>query len=164
VKFNRYHTSNRSNTRNSWSSMAGLIPSCVFYVNDAQETTLSVIKVNWNSPNTRLATLFLEAVTLCLGTTSIDTSGDSGTSTLETYYSNFIARQLCAQKCLKYRKSQYWHADHFVAPKHNDPRYHYPIFFSNTDYIKHKIHLIWYETCMCICFSTILQRRPTCIY
>jgi len=38
----------------------------------------------------------------------IDTSYDSGTSTLETYYSNFIARQLCAQKCLKYRKSLYW--------------------------------------------------------
>jgi len=35
---------------------------------------------------------------------------DSGTSTLETYYSNFIARQLYAQKCLKYRKSQYWQA------------------------------------------------------
>jgi len=34
----------------------------------------------------------------------IDSSGTSGTSTLETYYSNFIARQLYAQKCLKYRK------------------------------------------------------------
>jgi len=37
----------------------------------------------------------------------IDTSCDSGISTLETYYSNFIGRQLYAQKCLKYRKSQY---------------------------------------------------------
>jgi len=33
---------------------------------------------------------------------------DSGISMLETYYSNFIARQLNAQKCLKYKKSQYW--------------------------------------------------------
>jgi len=32
----------------------------------------------------------------------------SATSTLETYYSNFIARQLYAQKCLKYNKIQYW--------------------------------------------------------
>jgi len=38
----------------------------------------------------------------------IDTFCDSGTSTLEAYYSNFIAWQLYAQKCLKYRKSQYW--------------------------------------------------------
>jgi len=30
---------------------------------------------------------------------------------LETYYLNFIARQLYAQKCLKYKKSQYWHPD-----------------------------------------------------
>jgi len=38
----------------------------------------------------------------------IDTSCDSGTSMLETYYSNLIARQLYEQKCMKYRKSQYW--------------------------------------------------------
>jgi len=37
----------------------------------------------------------------------IDTSCDSGTSTLQPYYSNFNARQLYTQKCLKYRKSQY---------------------------------------------------------
>jgi len=37
----------------------------------------------------------------------IDTSCDSGTATLETYYSNFIARQLYAQKCLKYMNIQY---------------------------------------------------------
>jgi len=42
----------------------------------------------------------------------IDTPCDSGTSTLETYYLMFIARQLYAQKCLKYRKSQYWHTGH----------------------------------------------------
>jgi len=34
----------------------------------------------------------------------IDSSCTSGTSTLETYFSNVIARQLYAQKCLKYRK------------------------------------------------------------
>jgi len=39
----------------------------------------------------------------------IDSACDSGTSTLVTYYSNFIARQLYAQKCMKYRKIQYWH-------------------------------------------------------
>jgi len=33
---------------------------------------------------------------------------DSGTSTHETYYSNFIARPLYTQKCLKYIKCQYW--------------------------------------------------------
>jgi len=33
---------------------------------------------------------------------------DSGTSTLETYHSNFIARQSYVQKYMKYRKSQYW--------------------------------------------------------
>jgi len=38
----------------------------------------------------------------------IDTSCDLGTSMLETNYSNFIARQLYAQICLKCRKSQYW--------------------------------------------------------
>jgi len=38
----------------------------------------------------------------------IDTSCDSNNSTLETYYSNFIARQLYEQNCLKYGKSQYW--------------------------------------------------------
>jgi len=42
-------------------------------------------------------------------------SYNSGTSTLESYYSNFIAWvQLYAQKCLKYRKSQYWHTRHGV--------------------------------------------------
>jgi len=30
----------------------------------------------------------------------IDSSCTSGTSTLETFYSNFIARQLYAQKCI----------------------------------------------------------------
>jgi len=40
----------------------------------------------------------------------IDSSCDSGTCMLETYYLNFIARQLYVQKCLKYRKIQYWHA------------------------------------------------------
>jgi len=40
--------------------------------------------------------------------TVIDTSCDSGTSRLETYNSNFITSELYAQKCLKYRKSQYW--------------------------------------------------------
>jgi len=40
----------------------------------------------------------------------MDSSCDSGTSTLETNYSNFIARQLYAQKCRKYRNIQYWHA------------------------------------------------------
>jgi len=39
--------------------------------------------------------------------TCIDKSCDSGTSTLGTYYSNFIARQLYAQKSRKYRKSQW---------------------------------------------------------
>jgi len=38
----------------------------------------------------------------------VDTSCDSDTSTLETYYLNYIALQLYAQTCLKYRKSQYW--------------------------------------------------------
>jgi len=38
----------------------------------------------------------------------IDTSGVSGTFTLETYYLNFIVYELYAQKCLKYKKSQYW--------------------------------------------------------
>jgi len=38
----------------------------------------------------------------------MDTSCNSGISTLETYYSNFIARQLYAQKCLKDKKSQCW--------------------------------------------------------
>jgi len=42
------------------------------------------------------------------GIHAIDTSCDLGTSTLETYYLNFIGRQLDAQKCLKNRKSQYW--------------------------------------------------------
>jgi len=32
----------------------------------------------------------------------------SDTATLETYYSNFIARQLYAQKYLKYTKIKYW--------------------------------------------------------
>jgi len=38
----------------------------------------------------------------------IDSSCTSGTPTLVTYHSNFIARDLYAQKCLKYRKIQYW--------------------------------------------------------
>jgi len=38
----------------------------------------------------------------------IDSSCTSGTSTLEAYNSNFIARQLYARKCLKYRKMQCW--------------------------------------------------------
>jgi len=38
----------------------------------------------------------------------IDFSCDSGSCTLETYYSNFIARQLYVQKWLKYRKISYW--------------------------------------------------------
>jgi len=33
---------------------------------------------------------------------------------LETYYSNFIARQLYAQKCLNYRKIQYWRTGNLV--------------------------------------------------
>jgi len=37
----------------------------------------------------------------------IYSSCTSGTSTLEPYHSNFIARQLYAQNCLKYRKIQY---------------------------------------------------------
>jgi len=37
----------------------------------------------------------------------IDTSCDSGNSTFETYYSNFIAKQLYVQKCLKNKSSQY---------------------------------------------------------
>jgi len=40
----------------------------------------------------------------------IYSSCTSGTSTLATYYSNFMARHLYAQKCLKYRKMQYWHS------------------------------------------------------
>jgi len=32
----------------------------------------------------------------------------SGTSTLKTYYLNFIARLFYAQTCLKYRKIKYW--------------------------------------------------------
>jgi len=36
----------------------------------------------------------------------IDSSCTSGTSTHETYHSNFVTRQLYAQKCLKYRKIQ----------------------------------------------------------
>jgi len=39
----------------------------------------------------------------------IETSCDSSTFTFETYYSNFIARQLYAQKYLKYKKRQYLH-------------------------------------------------------
>jgi len=38
----------------------------------------------------------------------IDSSCTSGTSTLETYYSNCISMLLYAQKCLRYRKIQYW--------------------------------------------------------
>jgi len=39
----------------------------------------------------------------------IDISWDSDTSTLETYYSNFMAMDSTyAQKCLKYRKSHCW--------------------------------------------------------
>jgi len=38
----------------------------------------------------------------------IDSSCIPGTSTLETYYSNFNSRQLYAQKCRKCRKIQYW--------------------------------------------------------
>jgi len=38
----------------------------------------------------------------------IDTSCDLGIFTLETYYSNLIASQLYAQKCLKYTKGHYW--------------------------------------------------------
>jgi len=44
----------------------------------------------------------------------IDSSCTSDTSTLETYYSNFIARQLYTQKCLKYKKIQYWPAGNLV--------------------------------------------------
>jgi len=46
-------------------------------------------------------------------------SCDSGTFTLATYYSNFLARQLYAQKCLKYRKIQYWRPvlyHYFLSP------------------------------------------------
>jgi len=45
----------------------------------------------------------------------IDTSCNSGTSTLPTYYSNFIARQLYTQNYLKCRKSQYWPTGHEIA-------------------------------------------------
>jgi len=42
----------------------------------------------------------------------IDISCDSGNSTLEIYYSNFIASQSNAQKYLQYRKIQYWPPSH----------------------------------------------------
>jgi len=45
----------------------------------------------------------------------IDSSCTWGTFTLETHYSNFIARQLYAQKCPKYRKTQYWLAAIFTS-------------------------------------------------
>jgi len=43
----------------------------------------------------------------------------SDTSTLETCYSNFIARQLYVQKCLKYRKIQYWLTGRLLAVRCN---------------------------------------------
>jgi len=46
-------------------------------------------------------------LTKCFPFAIIDPSCTSGTFMLETYYSNVIARQLYAQKCLKYRKIQY---------------------------------------------------------
>jgi len=60
----------------------------------------------------------------------IDTSCNLGTSTLETYYSNFSARQLYAQKWLKYRKSQYWRpgtslATNMNSSETNDPSVRY---------------------------------------
>jgi len=44
----------------------------------------------------------------------IDTSYVLSTSTIETYYSNYIARQLYAQKCLKFTKSQYWRVEELM--------------------------------------------------
>jgi len=44
----------------------------------------------------------MKAMYICSPLAIIDSSCTSGTSTLDTYYSNFIARQLYAQKCLKY--------------------------------------------------------------
>jgi len=57
------------------------------------------------------------AVTLGPGA-CIDTSCDSYTSTLATYYSNFIAGQFYPQKCLKYRKSQLWQPGDGRKPSH----------------------------------------------
>jgi len=69
--------------------------------------------IHWKLPSDRLNEWIRVAC--------IDTSCDSGTSTLETYYSNFIARQLYAQKCLKYRKSQYWHPDFRIVSLVSNP-------------------------------------------
>jgi len=65
----------------------------------------------------------------------IDTSCDSGTSTLENYYLNFIAWQLYAQKCPKDRKSQYWHAEGCHEPSY-DYRMAHGICILYNEYLK----------------------------
>jgi len=55
------------------------------------------------------------SVTESLPSARIDSSWTCGTLTLETYYLNFIARQLYAQNSRNSRKIQYWPAGFYCA-------------------------------------------------
>jgi len=73
---------------------------CLCWKNPLLYTTRSYFLQNVRRLDNGFDDIFSEAC--------IDTPCDSRTSTLDTYYSNFIAWKLYAQKSLMYRKSQYW--------------------------------------------------------
>jgi len=80
----------------------------VYWSTSRHEFTL----LDMNSPTVRLTVTAYIIITVRSSFTPvaiIDSPYTSGTSTLETDYSNFIARQLYAQKWLEYRNIQYWH-------------------------------------------------------
>jgi len=83
----------------------GLSSTLSFYSHNNSFTSLCCSIVRWLKFTSSIFTL-VNPVNPPLVT--IDCSCTSGTSTLETYYSNFIARQLYAQKCQKCRKIQNW--------------------------------------------------------
>jgi len=80
---------------------------------------------------------------VCKSCLCIDSSWTNGTSTLETFYLNFIATQLYAQNSPNSRKIQYWHPVLCF--------FHYYSFLCLLSYGAH--HLMLFTSSMIICFS-----------
>jgi len=92
-------------------------PSMTVYITDVTaRTPLSIIHTNFTCAPKRTVTDLTAVWTASKADrlqpqvlwAIIDSFCTSGTSTLETYYSNLIARQIYAQKCLKYSRIQNW--------------------------------------------------------
>jgi len=68
---------------------------------------------------------------------------------LEIYYSNIIARQLYAQKCLKYRKSQHWPPENPLSG----------LYFNR---FNHNFLTVCYRLSICLlCFIGLLHRSAS---